>query len=91
MKKGEFIRVSKRMVKEYYNRYVAVREEIPKITRTNVVLIDYEECSEYFRAILITTESEGNHYGVTYDRKANELYSYIYKKADGRIIGGKNE
>lgn len=88
MKKREFISISKRMVKEYYNRFIA-KNGIQKITRDNVETIQYEETNCSLKAILITHTDDEILYGVTYDKALDRLNSYIYNEVEGRINGRK--
>ena len=89
MKKGEFINVSKRMVKEYFNRYIDNPGDIRKITSKDVVVIDFRDEPNVYRVILVTMTSESLFYGVTYYKDTDEIHSYIYEKIEDRIKGRK--
>ena len=74
MKVGEFIDVSKRMVKEYVNRYV-IQNEIEKITKNEIVVINFSNDIDSYE-ILLTTMGFGDlSYSVRYDKKEDKLYS----------------
>lgn len=91
MKKGEFIGISKRMVKEYHNRYVEKMKDYQIIKSTDVEVIGFDEDETCYRILLITPTPDDLYYGVTYDKSTDKLYSYTYKKVGGRINGRKNE
>ena len=76
MKTGAFIFTSKRMVKEYVNRYV---EGVEPISTKDIRVIGFNEDPSNFRILLSTPASE-EYYGVHYDRENDNLDSYIYKK-----------
>ena len=82
MKKGELIDVSKRMVREYYNRYVMEEKEgLEKISLNDVEVIGFHEDGNDYRVLLSTPTTDGLYYEVVCDRKTNEMKSYAYKKA----------
>lgn len=84
MKVGEFIDVSKRMVKEYVNRYV-IQNEIEKITKNEIVVINFSNDTDSYE-ILLTTMGFGDlSYSVRYDKKEDKLYSdLIFLKINKR-------
>lgn len=86
MKKGEFIRTSKRMVKEYYNRYIA-KDYMRKIMVGDIEVIDFVDDKNNYRIILSTLTWDNRFYGVTYNKHSKELHSYIYESDDFRVIG----
>lgn len=81
MKKGELIDVSKRMVREYYNRYVEEKEGLGKISLNDVEVIGFHEDSNNYRVLLSTPTTDGLYYEVVYDHEKDELKSYAYRKA----------
>lgn len=87
MKKGDFIYTSKRMVKEYINRYM---EGVEHISSKDVEVIGFNDEPGSFRILLSTPTSE-EFYGVSYDKENDKLNSYIYKKVGKRVIGKKNK
>ena len=89
MKKGEFISVSKRMVKEYFNRYVDNTGGSRKITSRDVVVIDFQDEPDAYRILLVTMTPETLFYGVTYYKDTNKIHSYIYENIEDRIKGRK--
>lgn len=88
MKKGEFIYTSKRMLKEYINRYVN-KENGKRITVHDVLVIGFHDESDMYRILLSVPTSEDLFYGVTYDKSKDELYSYIYRKTGKKLFGRK--
>lgn len=88
MKKGEFIRISKRMVKEYVNRYI---DETKHISQYDVSVMAFSENKNAYRILLTTPASEDLYYGVTYEKDTDKLYSYTYKKLENRVRGKKNK
>lgn len=87
MKKGEFIHVSKMMVKESCNRKL---EKTQRITINEVEVIGFHENPNGYRLLLQSPTSEGIYYGVSYDKSTDELRSYIYKKVGKRTTGKKH-
>ena len=86
MKKGEFINIAKRMVKEYFNRYVDKENIIKKI---DVKVNKFVEEENVYRIILDTPGRDDTFYGVTYHKDTGEFNSFIYKKIDDNTIGAK--
>lgn len=78
MKKEEFIDISKRMVVEYFNRYVC-KGDIPEITADKVELIDYTTVQDKQRVLLSTGYSDLD-YEVVYDDSTKQWYSHKYLK-----------
>ena len=82
MKKEEFISMCKRMVIEYYNRYVHMIDN-PTITVDNVNLIEFENSEDYIQeALLMVDIDPWLQYKVIYNPNAKnkkdqkELISY---------------
>lgn len=88
MKKGEFINLSKRMVREYYNRYSNGPDGFWKIRTSNVIVLDFQDEPDIYRILLVTIP-ETLFYGVTYYKGEDRIHSYIYENVDNRIIGKK--
>lgn len=82
MKKGEFISVSKRMVKEHYNRYVADEKGVEKLNTGDVHVVRFSDNDGVYDIVLTTTYCDGMYYGVTYDVEEDELESRIIKKGN---------
>lgn len=91
MKKSEIIDVSKRMVKEYYNRYIAEPKGIEKITSKDVRIVTFNDNPYKCQLILATATDDDLHYGVSYNKRKKEMNSYIYKKIDEIKTIGKKE
>lgn len=79
MKKGEFIYTSKRMVREYFNRYVNKTDK-PKITLNDIRVVDFRNKQDNYKVLLTTLHQDNLYYGVTYYKDTNKMRSYIYKK-----------
>lgn len=79
MKKGDFISVAKRMVKEHYNRYVAGNDDM-KIDTSDIHVIQFEDIDDDYRIVLTTAYVDGMYYEVTYDHETDELDSMILKE-----------
>ena len=82
MKKEEFVNMCKRMVVEYYNRYVYMIDN-PTITVDNVDLIEFENSEDYIQeALLMVNIDPWLQYKVIYNSNAKnkkdqkELISY---------------
>ena len=76
MDKYDFISVSKRMVKEYYNRYVAGTDD-EQIRLRGITVIGFSNTDGNYKIILSTPKSDGVIYKVTYNRDKDEIKSYI--------------
>lgn len=87
MTKGELIDVSKRMVREYYNRYVEEKEGLNKISLDDVEVIGFHDETNNYRILLSTPTTDGIYYEVVYDCETNELRSYVYRKAREKTHG----
>ena len=79
MKKGEFISVSKRMVKEHYNRYVADEKGVEKLKTGDVHVVRFKDDDGMYEIVLTTSYYDGMYYEVTYDVEKDELESRILK------------
>lgn len=90
MKKGEFLNISKRMVKEYFDRYVQ-KGDIQTIKASDIEVIGFNEDDDNYRAILITPGSDELYYGTTYYKQTDKIHSYVYKKVGKRMNGKKNK
>ena len=86
MKKGAFINVSKRMVREYHNRYM-VNEDIQKTFARDVEVIEFQEDSDKYKILMVVPNYPDIFYGVTYDIVNDKLHSYIYNNDGFRVIG----
>ena len=82
MKKEEFINMCIRMVVEYYNRYVHIKD-YPAITINNVNLIEFSNSEDYIQeALLMVDIDPWLQYKVIYNPNAKnkkdqkELTSY---------------
>ena len=82
MKKEEFINMCKRMVVEYYNRYVHMVDN-PTITINNVNLLELEDSKDDIQeALLMVDIDPWLQYKVIYDQNAKnkkdqkEIISY---------------
>lgn len=82
MDKYDFISVSKRMVKEYYNRYVAKTDE-EQIRLRNVHVVGLSDINGDYKIILSTPNFDGTIYKVTYDKIKDEIKSHIEKMSTG--------
>lgn len=77
MNKYELIRLSKNLVKEYFNRYVVNKENnIKKIQSNSVVLLKYKEGRRYIR-VLLGVPNHNMGYKVTYNKKTEEIETLI--------------
>lgn len=91
MKKGEFLNISKRMVKEYFDRYIQEKGDIQTIKASEVEVIGFSEDDDNYRAILIAPGSDELYYGTTYYKNTDKLHSYIYTKVGKRTNGKKDK
>lgn len=79
MKKGDFISVSKRMVKEHYNRYV-IKENEEKIKTGDVHVVNFRDDNGDYRIVMTTAYADNIYYEVTYDSEYDEIDSMILKE-----------
>ena len=86
MKKGEFINVSKRMVKEYFNIYVAGKDGVEKITLRDICVVGFTHIDGNYKILLSTPISDGIYYKVTYDKELDELSSAFVKTENKRYF-----
>lgn len=86
MKKGEFINVSKRMVKEYFNIYVAGKDGIETITLRDICVVGFSHIDGNYKILLSTPISDGVYYKVTYNKDSDELYSSFVKTENKRYF-----
>lgn len=85
MKKSEFIDVSKRMVKEYVNRYIIKNDE-EKITKFEVVVMNFNDNPDSYEILLTTIDMGELSYIVIYDKVKDKIYSSVH---DLNLVTGK--
>lgn len=90
MKKGEFISVSKNMVRQYLSRYVIKTGDVQKIKMSDIEVIGFHEDEDSYRILLTATASNDLYFGATYYKNTNKFNSYTYKKVGKKINGKKN-
>lgn len=88
MNKEEFVNVSKRMVKEYFNRYIIDNED-EEIRENDIQVISLGDTPEQYKITLTTPDLENLYYGITYDKNTKKLHSFIYEKDGFRVLGRK--
>lgn len=76
MNKEEFIDICKRMVKEYFNRYVKA-EDKEMITVDDVNNIEYYDSDVEQEVVLVTNACDGNYYSVLYNKEDKKFYSSV--------------
>lgn len=79
MKKGEFINVSKRMVKEYFNKYVVGKDGIEKISCCDICVVGFSHVDGNYKILLSTPITDDVYYKVIYDKESDELKSTLVK------------
>lgn len=79
MNKKEFIRLSERMVKEYYNRYVAIYDD-KKINMSDIFMLGFCKTESGMRVLIRTKTHDTCTYEVTYDKETDEIHSFIFEK-----------
>ena len=84
MKKGEFISISKRMVKEYINYHVVKGGDY--ITLKEISIIGFSNIDGNLKCILYTHETPDDVYKVTYDKEKDEINSELIKKNGFRTL-----
>lgn len=89
MTQGKIISLSKRMVKEHFNRHVVRTDDVKKITVKDVNVMNFEDKPDSYKLILSVLDVDKLYYGITYDKNKDEVHSYIYEKDDFRLIGRK--
>ena len=86
MNKEEFVNISKRMVKEYFNRYILDDDDY-ELKEQDIQVIMLGDTDECYKITLTTPDLENLYYGVTYDKKTKKLHSFIYEKEGFRVLG----
>ena len=78
MKRGEFISVARRMVKEYINYHVMKGGSY--ITLKQIDIIGFSNIEGNLKCILYTRETPEDIYKVTYNKEDDKINSEIIKK-----------
>lgn len=78
MKKGEFISVARRMVKEYINYHVVKGGKYIKLNQIDVIGVNDIEGD--LKCILYTRETPEDIYKVTYNKEEDKINSEIIKR-----------
>lgn len=78
MKKGEFISLAKRMVKEYINYHVVKGGKY--ITLKDITIIGFSNIDSILKCILYAYETPEDIYKVTYNKERGEINSELIKK-----------
>lgn len=86
MNKQDFINVSKRMVKEYFNKYVAEKEGIKELSLSDIYVVGFNSVEGNYKILLSTPVSDGVYYKVTYNKEKDELKSSTVKTFDKRYV-----
>lgn len=90
MKTGNIIRLSKRMVIEYINRYVKKTKDDEKATYKDVHIIGFHDEPEDHRVLIYSPITDDLYYEVTCDKDTDEMHSYIYRRVRKKFNGEEN-
>lgn len=85
MKNNDFLKLCKRTVVDYFNSRAAKTDNI-KITEDNVFIVWICKTLQNYKAMVITTVSDGMYYELTYNGDKQELYLDAYKKWENQCI-----
>lgn len=78
MKKGEFISLARRMVKEYINYHVMIGGNY--ITLDEISIVGFGNIDGNLKCILYTHETPEDIYKVTYNKEKDEINSELIKR-----------
>lgn len=83
MKKGEFISTSRRMVKEYVNRYILKDDHI---TADEITLIGFSNIEGNLKCVMYSSRTPEIVYKITYNKENDEISSELIKKNGFRTL-----
>ena len=78
MKMIDFIFMAKRMVREYFNRYVCESEENKIVNIKEITTIKFYNTLESYKILLSTPGADKMLYEVSYNKNTNEIQSHAY-------------
>lgn len=85
MGNDEFLKLSKKIVKNYVNEHLDKGDNI-QITEDNVFIVWSCKTLQNNKALLSTTLFDGMYYELTYNGDKKEVYLDAYKKFENKAI-----
>ena len=90
MGNDEFLKLSKKIVKNYANEHLEKGDNI-QITEDNVFIVWSCKTLQNNKALLSTTLFDGMYYELTYNGDKKEVYLDAYKKFENKAIKVEEE
>lgn len=90
MGNDEFLKLSKKIVKNYANEHLDKGDNI-QITEDNVFIVWSCKTLQNNKALLSTTLFDGMYYELTYNGDKKEVYLDAYKKFENKAIKVEEE
>ena len=85
MGNGEFLKLCKKIVKEYTNEHLDKSDNV-QISEDSVFIVWSCKTLQNNKALLSTTLYDGMYYELTYNGDKKEVYLDAYKKFENRAI-----
>lgn len=85
MDNQKFVRLAKKAVRSYFNRFKEITDE-GYLLENDVFVVWLCKTLQNNKALLSTTVWDGVYYEVTYNGDKNEMYLDVYKKWDNKCI-----
>ena len=90
MGNGEFLKLCKKIVKEYTNEHLDKSDNV-QISEDSVFIVWSCKTLQNNKALLSTTLYDGMYYELTYNGDKKEVYLDAYKKFENRAIKVEEE
>lgn len=85
MKNDEFLKLCKKIVKDYANEHLDKSDSV-QITEDNVFIVWSCKTLQNNKALVSTTLCDGMYYELTYNGDKKEVYLDAYKKFENKVI-----
>ena len=90
MKNDEFLKLCKKIVKDYANEHLDKGDNV-QITEENVFIVWSCKTLQNNKALVSTTLYDGMYYELTYNGDKKEIYLDAYKKFENKAIKVEEE
>ena len=90
MNNDEFLKLCKRIVKDYTNEHLDKSDNV-QITEENVYIVWSCKTLQNNKALVSTTLYDGMYYELTYNGDKKEVYLDAYKKFENKAINVEEE
>lgn len=85
MENGEFLKLCKKIVKEYTNEHLDKSDNV-QIDENNIFIVWSCKTLQNNKALVSTTLYDGMYYELTYNGDKKEVYLDAYKKFENKAI-----